>query len=90
MGSDGLTITLQSVSGAGFFVSKRMYGNRSKNFLTNSTFVAERDVRLITGLDLDEKSIFEFKLKPGMALPNSLGLYFTNYKRKRNVCKLYL
>ena len=42
-----------------------MYGKRLKNFSRNSAFVTERDVRLITGLDLDEKSIFEFKLKPG-------------------------
>ena len=60
-----LTLTLRLVPGARFFVSKRMYGNRLMNFLKNSTLVAERDIRLICGLDLDEKSTFEFKFKPG-------------------------
>ena len=63
--SGRLTLTLQSVPGAKFFVSKRIYDNRLMNFLKNSTLVVERDVRLICGLDLDEKSTFEFKFKPG-------------------------
>ena len=63
--SGRLTLTLQSVPGGKFFVSKRIYDNRLMNFLKNSTLVVERDVRLICGLDLDEKSTFEFKFKPG-------------------------
>ena len=42
-----------------------MYDNRSKNFLRNSTFALDRGVMLITALDIDGKSIFEFKVKQG-------------------------
>ena len=53
--SHGTRVQLRPVQGVRFFVSKSGYDNRSVNFLQGLTFVVEKDLRLITSLDLDEK-----------------------------------
>ena len=59
----GAKVQMRRVQGARFFIGQYMYNNRSINFLKHATFVAKRDVRLITGLDLDKKWLSEFRLR---------------------------
>ena len=54
---------MRAVPGARFFVPEGIYNERRRNFLKNTTFVAKYDLRLILGLDFNEKSIYEFRLK---------------------------
>ena len=50
-------LTIRVVPGARFFVPETIYNERRTNFLKNA------DVRLVLGLDFDEKLIYEFRLK---------------------------
>ena len=47
---------------ARLFVPETIYSERRTKFLKNSTFVAKYNVRLVLGLDFDQKSINEFRL----------------------------
>ena len=78
--SNGTRVQLRLVQGTGIFVSKSAYDNRSVNFLQGSTFVAEKDVRLITGLDPDEKSLYEFKLKSEMQYIRTLDFSLPTFR----------
>ena len=75
--SNETRVQLRPVQGARFFVSKSGYDNRYVNLLQGSTFVVERDVRFITGLDLDEN---EFKLKSKMRYIRTLGFSLPTFR----------
>ena len=56
----GNKLIMRAVPGARYFVPEGIYNERRRNVLKNATSVAKYDVRLILGLDFDEKSIYEF------------------------------
>ena len=51
---------MRAAPGARYFEPEGIYNERRRNVLKNATFVAKSHVRLILGLDFDEKSIYEF------------------------------
>ena len=51
------------VPGTRFFVPEGIYNERRQKFLKNATFLAKYGVRFILGLDFDEKSVYEYRLK---------------------------
>ena len=56
-------LTMKAVQETRFFVPEKIYNERRQNFLKNAAFVAKYNVRLILAFDLDEKSVYEFRLK---------------------------
>ena len=58
----GNKLTTRAVPSTRFFVPKTIYNERRTIFLKNTTFVAKFNVRLLLGLDFDEKSIYELRL----------------------------
>ena len=56
----GNKLIMRVVPGAIYFVPEGIYNERRRNVLKNATSVAKYDVRLILGLDFDEKLIYEF------------------------------
>ena len=59
----GNKLMMRAVPGARLFVPETIYNQRKINLLKNVTFVAKYDERLILGFNLDEKSIYEFRLE---------------------------
>ena len=78
--SHGTRVQLRPVQGVRFFVSKSGYDNRSVNFLQGLTFVVERDLRLITSLDLDEKLLNESKLESKMQYIRTLNFPLLTFR----------
>ena len=88
----GNKLTIRAVPGARFFVPETIYNERRINFFKNTTLVAKYDVRLVLGLDFNEKSIYEFRLKNetvnmtiwDFSLPffriKGRGLYFDEFR----------
>ena len=59
----GNKLIIRAVPGNRFFVPETIYHEKRTNFLKNVTLVAKYDIMLVLGLDFDEKSIYEFRLK---------------------------
>ena len=77
---NGTRVQLRPLQGMRFFVLKSACYNRFINFLQGSTFAAERDMRLITHLDFDEKSLYEFKLKSEMQYIRTLDFSLPSFR----------